>query len=77
MNFFVVQTESMRWLAVKRDWVQNPILKKRSLVFLSPNPNEIADFKIQSSFYINQHENSVYESFVWPEFGKYFFAIFL
>lgn len=71
MVYFVALIESSKWLAVKKEWVQNPFLGQTSKIFFSPNENAVPDFTKPSEFYLNKDSDEVYNGFVYRQFGEY------
>lgn len=71
MDFFVVYLASKRFVIVKKDWVQNAVVGKPSKVFVSPNPDAVANFNNKVTFYLNTTVDACYEAFICKAFGKY------
>lgn len=73
MDYFVVLIESKRWVAVNRDWVENPVLREQSKIFFSPNEQAVPDFSMPPQFYLKKECDGVYDCFVYKQFGKHTF----
>lgn len=73
MNFYVVYLESGQLVALQENWIQNPILGKKSKVFISENDVAFPNFALDPLFYINKKIDAVYNAFVYKKFGKIYF----
>lgn len=51
---FVVVLENDRLVALKKDWVQNPILNSVTKVFYSPNTDDSSNFELHKMYYFNE-----------------------
>lgn len=76
MNFYVVYLESGKYIALKRNWVQNPILGEESMVFLSKDESANPNFSSEQLFYVNKNVDATYKAFVYKRFGITFIFFF-
>lgn len=72
MIFFAIYLQSNRFVTIKKDWIEKPIVGSESKVFFSPNPEAIARFDIQKKFYLNATIDGCYDGFVYKSFGKWY-----
>lgn len=71
MNFFVVYLQCKRFIAVKKEWIKNPIIGHESTVFISRNTQAVANFDIVREYYVNEKEDACYDCFVYKGFSEY------
>lgn len=70
MNFFAIYLAHKRVIAVKREWIQNPVLRSKTKFFYSENPNATADYTTCPLYYINKNIDACYDGFILQGFGK-------
>lgn len=75
MNFFAIYLAHKRIVVVKREWVQNPVVRTESLFFYSKDENAAADFTAQTFYYINKDVSACYNGFILQGFGEYKFNL--
>lgn len=68
----VILLEQKIFIAIKKQWVQNPMLYSKTVVFHSPNIGDEADFEFQKMFYFHQEKIACYNGYVNQIFGMYF-----
>lgn len=72
MAFYVVFLECRRFVSIKEDWIQNPIVGQESKIFISQNNSSAPDFTLETSFYMRK-DDACYNGFVYRNFGKKLF----
>lgn len=76
MIFFVALLESKKWLAVKKAWVENPVVGQESKIFFSEKENAIPDFSKPIGYYLNVQSDGVYDGFICRQFGRFHCFLF-
>lgn len=64
--------ECQKWLAVKKQWIEKPIVGDETKMFYSKNDEKCADFSKEIRYYLNKEDDGVYNCFVYRQFGKLF-----
>ena len=74
MSVFVVILKCGKLISVKSSWLKTtrPTCYTKSLVFFSPNNQDVPDFGLEQSYYFQPTIPACYESRVVKEFGKFF-----
>lgn len=67
---FVIVLDNKKSIAVKKDWVQNPILDSVAKVFYSPNAEASSNFELPKLYYFNADAASCYTGYVLQKFGN-------
>lgn len=73
MVYLVALIECKKWLPVKMEWVENPVLGQKSNIFFSQNENAASDFSKPIGFYLNERCDGVYEDFIYRKFGECYY----
>lgn len=68
---FAVILRCNEMIAVKEDWIANPVLSKASKIFFSPKQNQVANFDIAPTHFFKKKDVAVYDGFLYRRFGKY------
>lgn len=71
MSVYVVILKSNKLISLGKNWVQNPILNTKSLVYFSADEQEEPNFNSERLFYFQPTVPGCYESEVLKEFGMY------
>lgn len=75
MSAFVVLLKSKKLISVCENWIKNPILGAQSLVFFSPNNNDVPKFDLEPTYFFQLDNAACYEAHVLKRFGKTFSII--
>lgn len=70
MDFFVVFMECRRYVAVKKQWIQNPVIGTESKMFFSNDKEAAPNFQLEQQYYLNERNDACYNVFVRKSFGK-------
>lgn len=68
MAYFVVYSESKHFFAIKKEWLERPVLGVISKMFFAGDWNAISDFNVDTEYYINRHREACYKVFVYKSF---------
>lgn len=71
MSVYVVILKSNKLISVGKNWVRNPILNTKSLVYFSADEQEEPYFNSKRLFYFQPTVSGCYESEVLKEFVMY------
>lgn len=63
MCFYVVFLKCQKYVAIKEEWIQNPVIGKSSKVFISNDETFAADFDAKMSYFVVD-ENMCYNGFI-------------
>lgn len=63
MAFYVVYLKCKKYVALKKEWIQNPVVGQVSKVFISADTSLNADFNAEKSFFLVEN-NMCYDGFV-------------
>lgn len=72
MNFYVLYLESGQIVALEQSWVENPVVGGNTKVFVSKNVDAIANFTLETLFYIDENVDATYNALVYKSFGNVF-----
>lgn len=67
---FVVLLRCNKLVALKAEWVYNPVVFGLSTVFFSPNGDENARFGPESKYFFTGNESGCFYGYVYKDFGK-------
>lgn len=71
MEYYVVYLKCKRYIALPKDWIENPVIGQRSKVFFSGNASSTPDFTCEEKFYPDEKVNACYEAIVYKSFHTY------
>lgn len=71
MAFVVILKNNTNVLAVKANWVENPVLNDVSLIFYSQNENDVANFTLPPQYHLRNDSANCYQARVMAQFGKF------
>lgn len=69
---FAVLLRCNKLVAVKAEWVYNPVVNGLSTIFYSKNNDENARFEVNAKHFFNGDETGCYYGYVYKDFGKIF-----
>lgn len=69
MDFFVVFMDCLRHVAVKKEWLSNPVVGSKAVMFFSNDENAIANFEMDPEYLLNERQQGNYDVFVLKSFG--------
>ena len=67
MSTYMVILKSGKTISVQENWIKNPILDEKTLIFFSPNKNDAANFCLQKKYFFSVFEK--FESKIQKEVG--------
>lgn len=68
--FYIVQTQSHKWLAIPAEWIEFKDLKV-SKVFYSNNINNQPDFGLPVKYFFDDKISACYNAYIVRKIGKY------
>lgn len=68
----VILLDQNIFVAVKENWVQNPILHSKTKIFYSNNVDDEANFELKTMYYFHPEDTVCYSGYVNQKFGVYF-----
>lgn len=71
MEYYVVYLKCKRYIALPKDWIENPVIGQRSKVFFSGDASSTPDFTCEEKFYPDEKVNACYEATVYKSFHTY------
>lgn len=67
---FVIILDNRKPIAIKKGWIQKPILNQISKVFYSPKTDDSPSFDIPKTYNFNEDTASCYTGYVSKKFGN-------
>lgn len=71
MSFYAILLKDQKLLALKKNWIKNPILNANTSVFFSPNDQDNPNFELKTSYFFKSNVVALYDGYVLKMFGKY------
>ncbi|XP_031639138.1 uncharacterized protein LOC116351195 [Contarinia nasturtii] len=68
--FLVVLRNKNKLISVRDTWVKNPIIDEKTIIFYSPNDQEIPDFDMKPSYFFNENTKACYEGRIVKRFDS-------
>lgn len=67
---FIVLLGNNKFIVLREEWIEYPILSANSKVFYSSNRQSNADFSIEQKYYFHRNETSCYMAYICKRFSK-------
>lgn len=71
MVAFIVLLQCNKFIVLKEEWIESPILSTKSKVFYSANRQSVADFLIETKFYFHDDETCCYMAYIYKRYSMY------
>lgn len=70
-NFFVVALRQQKLLAIKKQWIENPLLLSFTKIFFSANSQKEPNFALETRYYFNKNCDACYDAYIIKSFGEF------
>lgn len=68
---FIVLLRNNKFIVLREEWIESPILSTESKVYFSPSCHSVADFSIEQKYFFRHNETSCYMAYICKRFSKY------
>lgn len=73
MAYVVILRNNLTLLSVSDNWIQNPVLDEKTIVFFSPELTDQQNFQMRPKYHYDKDVTNCYHARVLKRFSKYLF----